>query len=161
MLRIGTHTNNGKWRNDYKSVFLLGSASKARIEDALALPANAADHDVIMQNLRLIAGPGKNVWSKTDRAWSEAALAMDDQGRILFLFCRTPLSMWAFNQRLLRSGLGITHAQHLEGGPEASLTIRTKRIQLDLSGSYESSFNENDDNALQWRLPNVLVVPGS
>lgn len=56
-------------------------------------------------------------------------------------------------------GPGVEYGQlDVEGGPEASLSIRAEGLRLDLSGSYETGFNENDDNRVQWRLPNVLVV---
>jgi len=157
-LRIGKHENNPRWVGAYKSALVLGPGRAARILDVKRqadLPKGAT---AAAQNLRLIAGPGKNVWAENHRAWSEAALAMDTKGRILLLFSRTPLSMRHFNRRILAAGLGVTHAQHLEGGPEASLSLRSEAVSFDLSGSYETGFNERDDNHHQWVLPNVIVV---
>ena len=34
---------------------------------------------------------------------------------------------------------------HVEGGPEASLSVHAGGVDLDLNGSYETGFNENDD----------------
>jgi hypothetical protein len=158
-LRVGKHWNNKTWVRRYKSVLMVGRGdSKTRIRDADALPEDERRYDAVVQNLRLIAGPGRNVWSKNRRKWSEAAVAMDADGRILFLFSRTPLSMSELNGILLRVGLGITHAQHLEGGPEASLSVRAGGVDLDLAGSYETDFMENDRNTEQWPLPNVIAV---
>ena len=120
----------------------------------------------VIQNLRLIKSQGKRikkgvgVWSKRtkNRKWSEVALAMDKYGNLLFVFSRSPFSMWAFNKLLLSLPLDIIRAMHLEGGPEASLSIHTKKLTLDLSGSYETNFNENDNNKEQWPIPNVLGV---
>ena len=47
---------------------------------------------------------------------------------------------------------------HLKGGPEASLSTHAGGLDLDLRGSYETEFNENDTNAVQWPVPNVLSV---
>ena len=66
-----------------------------------------------------------------------------------------------FNEKLLALGLGITRAMHVEGGPEASLTIRSAKVNLDLCGSYETGFNENDNNKQQWPIPNVIGVVAS
>jgi hypothetical protein len=66
--------------------------------------------------------------------------------------------MAALSKLLLGLPLGILRAMHLEGGPEASLTIRAGGVRLHLAGSYETRFNENDKNRTQWRLPNVLGV---
>jgi hypothetical protein len=157
-LRIGGHINSAPWVGAYKSLFTLGTPAQTRITDTATRPAGLEAFTAAVQNLRLIAGPGRNVWAENGRQWSEAALAMDSAGRLLFVFSRTPFSMRAFNRLLLNSGLGVTHAQHLEGGPEASLSVHGGGIDLDLCGSYETGFVEHDDNAAQWPLPNVLAV---
>ena len=90
--------------------------------------------------------------------WSEAALAQDRHGRLLFLFSRSPLTMHDFNIRLLALPLGVVHAQHLEGGPEASLSIHVPGLDIDLMGSFETAFRGDDLNGVQWRVPNVLGV---
>jgi hypothetical protein len=123
--------------------------------------ASATDFDrygTVVQNLRLIRAPGVNVWQKRSRAWSEAALAQDRDGKLLLLFSRTPLVMHDLNRELLGLGLGIQRAMHLEGGPEASLSLSGGGVELDLSGSFETGFNENDGNPGQWPLPNIIGV---
>ncbi|MFL6246152.1 MAG: hypothetical protein ACJ74H_09015 [Thermoanaerobaculia bacterium] len=64
--------------------------------------------------------------------------------------------MHDFNRRLLALPLDIRQAMHLEGGPEASLSIHVPGI--DLCGSYETGFLEDESNREQWPLPNVLGV---
>jgi hypothetical protein len=166
-LRHGRHSNNGHW-NTYQSVLAVGSAEArvdANVADAVILDRDAPDfaarsagYETLVQNLRLIKAPGVNVWQENARRWSEAAIAMDRQGRILFLFTRTPYEMIDFNRRLLALPLEIVRAMHVEGGPEASLSVRAKGLKLDLAGSFETSFRENDGNAVQWVLPNVIGV---
>jgi hypothetical protein len=118
-------------------------------------------YQMVVQNLRLIKsvqGQGHNVWHDQPRRWSEAAVALDEHLRVLFLFSRTPFSMAEFNRRLLALPLGIQRAMHVEGGPEASLSIHAGGIDADYVGSYETGFVENDDNVEAWRIPNVLGV---
>ena len=98
------------------------------------------------------------MWGKQERRWSEAAVAADKEGRILFVFSRRPYSMQELNEKLLGLPLGITAAMHVEGGPEASLSIHAGGVDLDLNGSYETGFNENDDERAQWPIPNLLAV---
>jgi hypothetical protein len=112
----------------------------------------------MVQNLRLIKAPGVNVWKKNGRAWSEAAIAQDKKGRLLFLFTREPYEMAVYNDLLLAMKLDIVRACHVEGGPEASLTVRSKDVKVDFAGSYETGFTENDENKKQWELPNVIGV---
>jgi hypothetical protein len=66
--------------------------------------------------------------------------------------------MFEFNALLRRLPLGVTRAMHVEGGPEASLSVRGPGVALDLAGSFETGFFENDGNGRQWALPNVVVV---
>ena len=163
-LRSGAHLNNKRW-NDYRAVLALNPADRALppllwvdLGDDSRRPAELTQYGLVVQNLRLIASPGRNVWAKSDKRWSEAAIAKDREGRLLFVFSREPHTMRDFNQMLLGLPLGITAAMHVEGGPEASLSIHAPGIDLDLCGSYETGFNPNDDNREQWPLPNVLGV---
>ena len=55
--------------------------------------------------------------------------------------------------------LGLSAAMHVEGGPEASLSVHAGGIDLDLNGSFETGFNENESQVRQWPIPNVLATP--
>ena len=44
--------------------------------------------------------------------------------------------------------LGVRRAMYLEGGPEASLSLATSGKSFVRVGSWETGFNENDDNHL-------------
>lgn len=163
-LRVGERVHSSRWVSQYQSVLLIGPRRRglpaAAIRDAHQGEGAAAfaDYDTVIQNLRLIRNPGVNVWSQSPRRWSEAAIALDREGRVLLLFCRSPFTMYDFNALLKRLPLGIVRAMHVEGGPEASLSVRGPGIVLDLHGSYETGFHESDDNDHQWPLPNVVVV---
>jgi hypothetical protein len=76
----------------------------------------------------------------------------------LFIFSRAPYTMRDFNILLLSLPLDIEGAMHLEGGPEASLSIHVAGLDLDLCGSYETGFVEDESNVVQWPIPNVLGV---
>lgn len=159
-LRVGRHTNSESWAKDYQSVLLLDPKLGAKIVDREddALERLLPRYHTAAQNLRLLKHEKENVWQPTKRRWSEAAIAQDGKGRLLFVFSRSPYSMHRFNEMLARLPLGIVAAQHAEGGPEASLSIRTPGLSLDLSGSYETGFNEDDENRAQWRIPNVVIA---
>jgi len=116
------------------------------------------DYTSVLQNLRLVKRSGLNQWSPQERKWSEAALGEDDAGRILFIYSRSPFSMHDLNNELLAAGIGLVAAQHLEGGPEAQLYVHVGTVELELCGSYETSFKENDTNSVAWPVPNILGV---
>ena len=160
----GRHVNNPRWPSQYKSALGLGP-SRAQLPPALFVDLDAAGararldaYGTVVQNLRLIRGPGRGVWAQQPRRWSEAAVAADREGRILFIFSRRPYSMAELNQKLLALPLGIATAMHVEGGPEASLSIHAGGIDLDLNGSFETGFNEDEAQVRQWPIPNVLAT---
>ncbi len=163
-LRNGAHLNNPHWAEKYKAAFAFNPKTPgipAAVMADLDQPVGRHpldSYETVVQNLRLIKAPGQNVWENQPRQWSEAALAADADGRILFIFCRTPLSMWELNRLLLALPLKIAHAMHMEGGPEASLSIHAGGVDLDLSGSFETGFSPSDANLTQWPIPNVLGV---
>ncbi|MDQ6801838.1 MAG: phosphodiester glycosidase family protein [Acidobacteriota bacterium] len=154
-LRHGSHANNPRF-NSYRSV-LAANPGTLWVDLDQGKP-DLSKYKLVVQNLRLIATNRKNVWATSGRRWSEAALAEDSHGRLLFLFSRSPYSMHDFNEVLLKLPLDIRRAMHLEGGPEASLSIHAAGVDLDLCGSYETAFSENDGNVRQWPIPNVLGI---
>ena len=98
------------------------------------------DYASAVQNLRLVKRSGLNQWGPQSNKWSEAALGEDSTGHILFIFSRTPFSMHDLNQELLASDIGLVAAQHLEGGPEAQLYVHAGGEEMELYGSFETSF---------------------
>jgi exopolysaccharide biosynthesis protein len=126
--------------------------------DELAISEIIGSYQVIIQNYRLIKNPRINRWPQQQRKWSEAALGSDESGNILMIFCRSPYSMHDFNKLLLELPVKITCAQHLEGGPEASLYLSCNGNKIIKFGSYETGFNENDLNKWAWPIPNVIGV---
>jgi hypothetical protein len=120
--------------------------------------AREQHYRVILQSIRMIDCKGVNRWQKSPRIWSTAALAIDDQGRVLLIHARSPWDVHDFIEILLKLPLGIRRAMYLEGGPEASLSLETGFVSLIRVGSWETGFNENDDNATPWPLPNVIGV---
>ena len=165
-MRIRDRVWNGKV-NAYQSVLAFGpregkNVPPFRIFDLDAtkgsLPSVLDDYASAVQNLRLIKRPGTNQWGKQTREWSEAAVGEDRDGNVLFIYSRSPFSMHDLNQELLASGIGVVAAQHMEGGPEAQLYIHAGTTELEMFGSYETSFKENDENSAAWPVPNVIGV---
>lgn len=156
------HINNSKINKKYFSFaafnplnndnysFYIFDSDKTDIDQILK------SYSTVIQNLRLIKRSGKNRWNKQNKKWSEAALGQDEKGNILFIFSRSPFSMYEFNENLLSFPINIVCAQHLEGGPEASLYLNHNGFEIKQVGSYETDFNENDANRDFWSIPNVI-----
>jgi hypothetical protein len=58
----------------------------------------------------------------------------------------------------MAAGLGIERTMHVEGGPEANLSILAGDFHLDLAGSFGTGSNENDDDDRRDRLCGRLVL---
>ncbi len=157
-LRHRAHVNNPRWKPNYESVLALdgpdgGVAVLDR--DADDFEARVAPYRTVVQNLRTLKSPGVNVWEKSDRTWTEATVAQDKQGRVLFLFTGTRFSQVDFNERILELPLDLERAMHVEGGPEASLSIHTPSLTLDLNGETTVAL---EPTGAQWEIPNVIGV---
>lgn len=162
-MRNGSHINSSKI-NSYQSVAAFSPKIKGiprfRIFDTEKTEISRINkqYDCVIQNLRLIKRSGVNRWGQQDKKWSEAALGEDKSGRILFIFCRYPFSMHDFNDMLLNLPVDIVCAQHLEGGPEAQMYLKLGSTELDLTGSFETGFNPDDENIFAFPVPNVIVI---
>jgi Phosphodiester glycosidase len=158
---------NSSWVNDYQSVAAFDPRHPEKRppfrifdldEPGITMQAIREDYASLVQNLRLIKRPGTNRWRRQDKKWSEAALGEDKDGRILFVFSRSPFSMPNLNGELLSAGIGLVALQHLEGGPQAQLYLNVGDTEVEVFGSYGTSFREDDGNATAWPIPNVLGV---
>lgn len=156
--------NNSGIRSDYYSVAAFNPINQDMPEfriydiDDVEMKTIINNYNTVIQNLRLIKRPGENRWSQQPKIWSEVALGEDKDGNSLFIFCRSPYSMHDLNNILLELPIDIICAQHLEGGPEASLYLSWNGYNLDKFGSYETGFNQNDNNVEFWSIPNVIGV---
>jgi len=163
-LRNGSHVQNKRWNRKYKSA-LAFDPREAGIPPAIMVDLDEPGammklegYRAVIQNLRLIKGNGIKVWEKSDRQWSEAAVGMDHEGRVLFLFCSSAFSMWEFNERIKALDLGVARLMHMEGGSVAGLSIRAGDFKIDLAGSFDTLLEANEMGMGQQLIPNVLGV---
>ena len=126
----GDHVNNPRWvQRDYRQAacFEPREAGLPRfvLQDLDAVPESTFVHhyDIVIQNLRLVRKTRENRWQPQSRRWSEACLGEDARGRLLWIYCRRPLDMHAFNEIILGLPLELVAAQHLEGGAQARLWL--------------------------------------
>ncbi len=165
-LRVKGHVNS-RHVNKYMSVAAFDPKEKKglpefRIFDLddpdVTMTKIVRDYHSVVQNLRLIKRPGENRWGQQNKLWSEAALGEDRAGRVLFILTRSPFTMHDFNRALLSLGIGVVAAQHLEGGPEAQLYVKVGDVTVEMFGTFETPYKEDDDNTASWVIPNVLGV---
>ncbi len=155
---------NPRWAAQQNSLFVANPVGESGPRAAI-VNLGCADRDAVVgawktqvQSIRMLGCGGENVWSQQARSWSSALVGADNQGRILFLHTRAPYTMHDLVDLLLATPLDLVALHYGEGGPEASLYVRGPNVELREVGSYETGFLENDNNALEWELPNVLVA---
>jgi hypothetical protein len=155
-------TLNSAWKKTYNAFLVIGPddpklpAAAILDPDCDDVPALEKHYRTVLQSMRMIDCKGTNLWQKSQRIWSTAAIATDGQGCVLFLHARSPWDVHDFIEILQALPLDIHRAMYLEGGPEASLTLEAAGVSILRTGSWETGFNENDDNVQPWALPNVI-----
>jgi hypothetical protein len=164
-MKLGEALRPGTVKKDFSSVAAFLPMDKTSpafriydLEDADIFKDIAPHFTAVVQNLRLIKRPRENRWQQQPKKWSEAALGEDSSGHVLLLFSRQPASMHDFNEHVLQLPIDLVAAQHMEGGPEASLYLSKGDFVFAGMGGYETGFSENDSNYTFWALPNVIGI---
>lgn len=162
-LKNGSHLNNPRINKQYYSFTVFNPENnkdpyfKMYDSDVTDISKIIPRYKSVTQNLRLIKRVRNNRWSKQEKRWSEIALGEDASGNVLVLFCKSPFSMYEFNEHILKLPIDLVCAQHLEGGPEASLYVEGETDSLQLTGSY--TFNRDTAGADPFLpLPNVIGI---
>jgi hypothetical protein len=83
------------------------------------------DYGVVFQNYRLLDCDGRAVAWKDARSFSAAAIGLGKDGHVVFAHSRAPHAMTEFSQILASPELGLSQMLYVEGGPEASLYVRS------------------------------------
>jgi hypothetical protein len=111
-----------------------------------------------VQGIRMISCKRANVWTQQPKQWSNAAVGIDDKGRLLFLHMRAPLSTHDFAEALLALPIGLRETMYVEGGPEAQLFVHAGGREHEALGSHGSSGLASLANGFALPIPNVLGV---
>lgn len=155
-LRHKEFVNNPRIHRGFGAFFVASpkdpSLPKAAIleRDEPDLFQKLAQYDLVVQNFRLITRTGRIPWPKIGPTHPIASVALDQNGHVLFILCKIPVSAHALATELLRLPLKLACAMYVEGGFEAELFVR--------------GIDTNDEETLfpflkmHSLLPNVLGV---
>ncbi|HTF81181.1 MAG TPA: phosphodiester glycosidase family protein [Cytophagales bacterium] len=156
------YLNNPKLNPSYKNILVFNakdaSHPAAQIIDITCQSWNTLKlkYQSYAQGIRMINCEGKNTWQKDAKKWSMVLIGENKAKELLFIFVRSPYTVHEFVNHLQGLDLGLTRLMYLEGGPEASFYLNHPKAQVQKMGSYETGFNENDDNKVYWNIPNVI-----
>lgn len=166
-MKNNKYLNNGTLNASYKNVFAFNpqkagdlKVQRAHIVDLSCETWNDVKEKYagFSQSLRMLDCNGNNTWQLQQKKWSMVVLGEDKEGNILFIFVRSPYRVHDYINILKGLPLQLTRLMYLEGGPEASFYINHPKLKLGKAGSYETGFNENDNNKVFWDIPNMIAI---
>ena len=159
-----SYVNNPTLNNKYRNV-LAFNAKDATVPAVQIIDLSCQDWGVLKnkynsfsQGLRMIDCNNVNSWQLQQKKWSMVLVGEDKEGKILFIFVRSPYRVHDFVNQLMALPINIKRLMYLEGGPEASFCLKHPSLNLDKCGSYETGFNENDTNNQFWNIPNLIGI---
>ncbi|NOY60152.1 MAG: phosphodiester glycosidase family protein, partial [Calditrichaeota bacterium] len=113
-------------------------------------------YNSLMQSIRMVDSRGKNVWSRQPQKHTIAALAIDKDGNVLFIFCEQPYGVHDFINFLLERPLAIHNVIYLEGGPPAQFYLKTNDLKIDRKG--QDNYHFTSIRSTQYTIPNVIGI---
>jgi uncharacterized protein YigE (DUF2233 family) len=159
----GDRVNNGRVNRAF-GAFLAFGPHESEIDPVVLagrpcagfdLDAIRRSYDVVIQNYRMLDCDGTPIAWKDGKAYSIAAVGLDRDGWVVFIHSRAPYLMRDFNRMIAADELRIEQAMFVEGGPAASLFVKSGDVEVREAGSFESGFMDGS-NSLFWAMPNVI-----
>jgi uncharacterized protein YigE (DUF2233 family) len=163
-LRNFRHVNSSRMLKNYKAVLAFNPVAQdvpaVQIIDLACQNFSALKnkYNSLVQNIRMISCEQKNVWSRQKQAYSLAALAMDKNGNVLFLFSQSPYTVHDFINIVLQLPLSIFNAMYLEGGSPAALYCKSGDFVLEKHGLYETGKENGSSLTVAQAMPNVIGI---
>ncbi len=160
-MKVGTHYNNKHIAKNFGAFFISkpldSKLAQARVidKDTKGWEDLIAQYGDVVQNYRLINSQREVLWSVSGQMHSIAAVAEDDNGKILFLHCREPIKAHDFAVALLDLPLNVRTVMYVEGGVQAGLVLRNKGEEIIFGGRHPSNIFMD---GVSVALPNIIGV---
>ncbi len=158
------HLNNSIIHQDYGAFFVFNPVSESLppvdLIDRELDPdwkSRIQDYRTIVQNYRMISLDQENAWEQSAKKYSVAAIGMDMEGRVLFIFSRLPSSIHDLNEVLLRLPIDIRNCMFVEGGPVASMYVKTETLEQEWAGLHKNTFWSELPGSMA-QIPNVIGI---
>ena len=165
-LKHYSHYNNARLNGNYNVMMamnpLMMSDTSMIISDMTCRNWESVRlrYRTLCQGMRMIDCSGNPMaWDKRPgQSCSMVVGATDSDGKIYFVFTRSPYTHQQMIRFLLLLIPDIRTTVYLEGGPEASLYIQTGDTIISKYGSYVSKTYAHDRNDHFWKIPNVIGI---
>lgn len=162
-MRNFSHINNPRLGKD--RTILAFNPATSDVPEIQIIDRECQDFNVLrrkyltfVQSIRMISCDQQNVWNQQAAKWSTLAIGTDEGGKVLLMFGRSPSSVHDFIEVILSLPLSLTSAMYLEGGPQASLYLKTGNTTLERYGTWEANFKDDDSLQIPLPIPNVIGI---
>ena len=180
LMQTAGHVNNGRLTRDRAVLAFDRADSTVPHVDLIDLTCQDFEalrprYRSFVQSIRMVSCKGENTWKPQEQRASNAAVAVDTTGRVLFLHCRSPYSTHDLIAGLLALPLGIAKAMYAEGGAEAQVYVRSGEVEIERTGvmagglleggpigagagDSASGASNSQTSAAAWPIPNVIGI---
>jgi len=159
-MRRGEHVNSSRIVNSFGAFFVAGPDDE-KLPSAALLDRKLDNweellsrYKIVIQNFRMMNPDGLPLWGGTTRLFSIAAVAQDNEGRILFLHAAQPMLVNDFVNGVMGLDLNIERLMYVEGGHQAAMLVNAGDLNQVWTGRLASFMQEGS----LVPLPNVLGV---
>ena len=158
------HQNNSIIHQDYGAFFAFNPVSAAVPPVALIdrelnpeWKSRIQDYWTVVQNYRMISLDRENAWMQSQKKYSVAAVGMDRDGLVLFIFSRQPSSIHDLNRALLDLPINIRNCMFVEGGSVASMYVKSEAMEREWAGVHKNTFWSEVPGSMA-QIPNVIGI---
>lgn len=159
LMRTRDHVNNAYVSKD-NSVLAFAPADSS-VHPVALLDRTCEDfaierdrYGTLVQGIRMVSCRGNNVWEQQKRRHATAAIGVDHDGRLLFIFCEKPLSTHDLIDALLAADIGLARCMYAEGGPPAQLWVDAGDVEREFTGGLVGGVRLGD----AYPVPNVIGI---
>jgi hypothetical protein len=160
------HINNPRMSGYYNAMMVLHPKDTTKLPfEIIDMTCNTWDsfkdsYRSFCQGMRMLDCDGcPMAWDKKPgQSCSMVVTATDIEKNIYFIFTRSPYTHQTMIRFLMELPFNLRQTVYLEGGPEASLYVKTEKGTITKFGSYISKSWENDENDHFWEIPNVIGI---
>jgi len=164
LMRTKTHVNNPRFREKDKSILAFDRLG-SEVPEIKLIDRDCEDFKIwkkkygtLIQSIRMISCKGKNVWQQQPKKHSTVAIAVDKNGRVLFIHVGSPYSTHDLITILQKLPLQIARAMYTEGGPQAQMYIKAGAHEYEFVGHFEIDFSNTANSLLSRPIPNAVGI---
>ncbi|MCF7919544.1 MAG: hypothetical protein K9N06_06500 [Candidatus Cloacimonetes bacterium] len=160
--RNGRFINNDQFSDYYLMAFVCEPLDPA-LPSARLIDLHNEDTDLLKKyrqvvcGMRMLSSDAENVWLDKTEKWNEAALAMDEDGRIYWLLSLKKYFNYEFIDLCRKMPFNLQYMMHLDGGSPASMFLENDSLLINIIAGNDVSPRNLRSIFQTHKLPLVLT----